>query len=186
MLQNSILMVRSFTLLGERLSCTCNTNDIFQYLDNASENICSKFIDQFITCERASDPEMEEVFRYQNHKHSQTCKKQNKSCRFGFPKPPLDQTRILTPLPKEFDQVLKKKGKQNYEAITAVLDQLGRDHLEDIPFDDFLGSLGITYGEYIIAIRSSIQRSTVFLKRSTNAVFVNAYNKKILEAWRAT
>jgi len=70
---------------------------------------------------------MEEVFQYQNHKHTQTCKKQNKKCRFGYPKPPLDQTRILSPLPKDFDIVLRKKGKKNYEAITAVLEKLGKN-----------------------------------------------------------
>jgi len=39
--------------------------------------------------------------------------------------------------------------------------------------------------DYIYAIRSSIKRKTVFLKRSTNAVFVNPYNRKLLEAWQA-
>jgi hypothetical protein len=44
---------------------------------------------------------------------------------------------------------------------------------------------GITHMEYIFAIRSSIKRPTVFLKRSTNATFVNGYNRQLLEAWGA-
>ncbi len=39
--------------------------------------------------------------------------------------------------------------------------------------------------DYIFAIRSSIKRATVFLKRSTNAIFVNGYNQKLLQAWGA-
>jgi hypothetical protein len=39
--------------------------------------------------------------------------------------------------------------------------------------------------KYIFAIRTSIKRSTVFLKRSTNASFINGYNRQLLEAWGA-
>jgi hypothetical protein len=39
--------------------------------------------------------------------------------------------------------------------------------------------------DYIFAIRSSIKRPTVFLKRSTNAIFINGYNRQLLEAWGA-
>ena len=39
--------------------------------------------------------------------------------------------------------------------------------------------------DYIYAIRSSIKRPTVFLKRATNAAFINGYNRKLLEAWGA-
>jgi hypothetical protein len=38
---------------------------------------------------------------------------------------------------------------------------------------------------FIFAIQSSIKRPTVFLKRSTNATFINGYNRLLLEAWGA-
>jgi hypothetical protein len=45
--------------------------------------------------------------------------------------------------------------------------------------------VGTTHMHYIFAIRSSIKRPTVFLKRSTNASFINGYNRLLLEAWGA-
>jgi hypothetical protein len=73
-----------------------------QYIegDEDSEKFCVEFIDQFITCERCDEGEMENLIGYQVHKHSQYCKKdKNRKCRFGFPKPPMKETKILIPLP---------------------------------------------------------------------------------------
>ena len=38
---------------------------------------------------------------------------------------------------------------------------------------------------YILALRSSMKRDTVFLKREPNAMRVNNYNDDCLKAWRA-
>jgi hypothetical protein len=62
---------------------------------------------------------------------------------------------------------------------------LGRSFKEDIDFPQFLSSLDATEEEYLNAIRSSIKRSTVFLKRNTSSIFVNGYNRTLLETWRA-
>jgi hypothetical protein len=71
--------------------------------DEESEQQCTEFVDKFITCERYEDGDMADLIGYQIHKHSQTCKKNlrhGQSCRFSFPKPPMKETKILTPLPK--------------------------------------------------------------------------------------
>ena len=128
---------------------------------------------------------MKELIGYQLHKHSHTCTKRSKSCRFGFPKPPLDTTRILQPLPRDYDKKAKKTGEEMFRKIQMACDNFGRHFEEDIPFFDFLESLDISYADYIIAIRTSIKRVTVFLKRSTNATFINPYNTKLLLAWKA-
>jgi len=62
---------------------------------------------------------------------------------------------------------------------------MGRNFKDDISFKDFLLNLGLNREDYIVAIRSSIKRSTVFLKMSTNAIYINGYNKELLQAWKA-
>ena len=56
-----------------------------------------------------NDEETAHLVELQTHKHSRTCRKKGKAiCRFGFPLPPLPQTRLLYPLEKEVDQFKKK------------------------------------------------------------------------------
>jgi len=62
---------------------------------------------------------------------------------------------------------------------------MGRSFKENIDFEEFLQSLSLTSKEYIFAVRSSIRRATVFLRRETSEIFINNYNKKLLIAWRA-
>jgi Xaa-Pro aminopeptidase len=62
---------------------------------------------------------------------------------------------------------------------------MGRCFKEDIEYDAFLEMVGTVHVKYLTAIRTSIKRTTVFLKRPTNAAFVNGYNRKLLEAWEA-
>lgn len=129
---------------------------------------------------------MNKCIAYQLHKHSHTCKKGGRSrCRFGFPRPPLDVTEILSPLPKRIDPRLKSMAVKNFQDIEDKLNEYGRGFKEDIPFCDFLDELDMTREEYIMALRSTIKRTAVFTRRSTNAIFVNNYNRNLLEAWGA-
>lgn len=156
--------------------------------DPESERRCVQFIDQFITCERCEDGKMEKLIGYQLHKHSHSCEKKLKKgqkCRFGFPKPPLPTTIILHPLPADFDRQELKDAEELFRKIQDKLNKLGRAHKEDDDFNTFLEELDTNESKYIWAIRTSIKRSTVFLKRSTNACFINPYNRKLLEAWEA-
>jgi len=151
-----------------------------------SETQCCEFIDQYITCERCEDGKMEQLIGYQLHEHSRTCWKRSKNaCRFGFPKPPLDKTLILTPLSDEIDPTLKKTISSIHKKLQEKLKELDRKYKEVIPFQRFLADLNTTYEHYILALRSSIKRATVFLKRSTAEMFVNGYNRKMLETWEA-
>lgn len=146
-----------------------------------SKLACEAFIDEFITCVR--DESLEGLIGYQLHKHSHTCYKKRgltQRCRFGYPVPPMDKTRILTPL-----QTPDKEASKNYKTLKHVLEDMGRGFKEDTPFTEFITSLGLTFEKYILAIRSSIKRTRVFVKRSTNAIFINPYNKKLLQAWGA-
>jgi len=160
---------------------------VYEESDPESKKNCTIFIDNFITCERCEDGKMEELIGYQLHKHSQTCKKKaGILCRFGYPKPPLDETQILVPIAEgEISDELLYKSKQLFEKIQGKLNEWGRGFKEVIPYKEFLLLMGTTHEEYILSIRTSIKRAAVFLKRSTNAAFINPYNRNLLEAWEA-
>lgn len=51
----------------------------------------------------------------------------------------------------------------------------------DISFEDFLNKLNLTEDEYITTIRFSLTKRTMVLKRSSLAVGINNYNRKLLK-----
>jgi nucleoside-triphosphatase THEP1 len=85
----------------------------------------------------------------------------------------------------EYEPESLKRAKSRFKKIREKLEEMGRGFKDNIPHDEFLKQLQITEEEYLVAVRSSLRRATVFLRRSTNATFVNAYNTKLLRAWRA-
>jgi hypothetical protein len=148
----------------------------------------TEFIDSIITC-NADHP----LIKFQTHSHTHTCNKSKNcktngkksfKCRFNIPYPIMRRTTILQPLSDETNDVLKKKAKSDYDRIQSKLNLL-KDIKYFITYDDFLAELYLSEDDYLLAIRSSIIRSTVFLKRECNEVFINAYNKDILDVHKA-
>lgn len=112
-------------------------------------------------------------------------KKQNKCgyvCRFGIPFLPMDKTRILLPL-KE-DEVKEKEAEvlTNYKKIRSAIDTLENNSNS---FEEFLISINLNIEDYILAIRSHLERPKMFLKRNPNETFINPYSKKILSLHKA-
>ena len=56
---------------------------------------------------------------------------------------------------------------------------------EDITFYQLFTNLHVSEEDYILAIRSSLNCPTTFLKRRPNELRVNNYNAACLSAWRA-
>jgi len=77
----------------------------------------------------------------------------------------------------DIDKRSRKKVVELYAIIKADPNQMGRNFKEDICFSDFFNKFQTDHLGYIT---SSIKRPTVFLKRSTNAIFFNDYNEDIL------
>lgn len=104
--------------------------------------------------------------------------------RFNFPLPPKPRTMILEPLD---DSTLKENEKslikKNYETISDLLDSLRYD--EEMNCEEFLEKLGFTEQQYIMAIRYSLKRDTLLLKRSPAEIRINSYNPDLLKAWQA-
>ena len=91
---------------------------------------------------------------------------------------------ILRPLENtSYDEQNQKKIKENAEKIKDVLDTM--KYGEDITFEDFLSKLELTEESYILAIRQTLKRDTLFLKRAPSEIRINNYNSNLLKAWRA-
>ena len=146
-----------------------------------------EFIDKYISCAKPtveSSEEMSELVANQMHRHSHTCRKGRKfQCRFGFPKPPMPSTVILEELPADMDVNAKLAHGKAYKVIEEELKAMGTG--EAIDFGEFLARLKLTLDEYILAIRSSLKSTTIFLKRTPSEIRVNAYNPALIRAWRA-
>jgi hypothetical protein len=129
----------------------------------------------------------------QEHRHSSTCFKREKgclpSCRFRYPQPPMQVTRILEPLGKE---VSKKEAKLLRQRWATIFDRLkvidkGKEllDLQSIRFVDFVSDEGISKEDYLLALRSSLNCPTLFLARRLSEMRMNSYNKRMLQITRA-
>ena len=76
----------------------------------------------------------------------------------------------------------QKKHEDTWKSIKLYLDDIKEG--EDISFDGLLLKLKVTEENYLLAIRSSINTPTVFLKRNPNELRINNYNPACLSAWR--
>ena len=133
--------------------------------------------------------------KLQRHKHTNTCykKKSFRRCRFGIPYLPMVSTKILEPL--EFDastatkeeiaanEALKETAKRRYTLIDTY--DKGDTDLGSITIQDFFNELYDTEEQYINALRSCINRATIFLKRNLNEMRNSAHNNTILHLWKA-
>ena len=111
-------------------------------------------------------------------------------CQYGFPKPILEETIILEPFKTEFRNTEEfKQLKKQYRRIHKALDELSK-HNEtffkinkfpiEIKLGTFLEALNIDYKTYLDCIKTSILRTTVFLRRRSMEIMTNNYNKDII------
>ena len=148
----------------------------------------TSFVDKHITCHIPQELEpLHEQVKYQQHKHSHTCLKQSgkeKTCRFNIPKFPMTETRVLTPLAlDEVSQCRKEQLQDVAKTALAVLKNLQKDQALD--FDGFLQKVGCSHEEYVLAIRSTLKREQLMLRRRVEERRSNAYNPEILSLWEA-
>jgi len=142
----------------------------------------TSFIVEIITCKMPNNnPELRLLVNRQIHRHSQTCRKKSKAeCRFNFPQPPMNSTKILYPLETDMCETEVRKHKDNWKNISKHLNDMKEG--EDISFDELLTNLSITEQNYYLAIPSSLHSPTIFLKRSPTELRVKNYNTACLSA----
>ncbi|XP_076081637.1 uncharacterized protein LOC143052478 [Mytilus galloprovincialis] len=150
-------------------------------ISNDQDERIEQFIDDHIT--RLKQPDLINLLAYQTHRHARTCRKKGKSiCRFNFPQPPMSKTRILQPM-SAGEREEASDCANIYGKITKKLDEYKSG--SDISYEDFLIELKLKESEYIKAIRWSMTRPRVFLKRELSEIRINSYNPVMLKCWSA-
>ncbi|XP_047213329.1 uncharacterized protein LOC124863125 [Girardinichthys multiradiatus] len=173
------------------------------------------FIDRYISCQlpdETTDPELHKIVtevQMHSKKHSKSCKKGNVQCRFGFPKLPMDRTRITAPLLFDFENDCDEKAKQSRQKdvqkksrkskpiiisnqqreakrkLKSIRDLLmdQKSSFKDLP--ELLQACKMTkeeYNHYVDALTSGM---VVMMKRDPKDSWVNGYNPDLLRAWNA-
>ena len=165
---------------------------------HATDQQVVDYIDSYITCEYDESLPWE-VMRGQLHRHTFSCHKYGTDCRYLFPRVPLPRTMILHPLGDEdIPAGMSKRGlakvwKRIHKAMTKyprIPQNLGEapegmDRASDCEkaFVGWLTRLGLTEEEYILAVRASLRRTLVLVRRKPQEVWVNQYNRSILTLW---
>ena len=113
-------------------------------------------------------------------------------CRFGIPNPAMVSAKILEPLKFDASAVtkeeiaanaaLKETAKRIYTLIETY-DKSDTD-LGGITIQEFFNELYLTEEQYLNALRSCINRPTIFLKRNLKEMRINAHNITILHLWK--
>lgn len=151
---------------------------IFEKSENQA---ITDFIDRYVTCKKNST--IPDLINYQTHRHASTCRKKGKDvCRFGFPIFPMLNTLILYPL-KEEDK--KAEYTKIVSDIGKLLNECHKNNELQMSFSDFLAKLALDHPSYLKAVRSTLTRPQVFLKRSVNETRINCYNNVLIRSWMA-
>ncbi|XP_070191701.1 uncharacterized protein [Littorina saxatilis] len=142
--------------------------------DTDSDEDVVAFLDKHLTCQRHEEGELKDVSSLHEHKHSKSCKKGGKHvCRFGFPLPPMSKTMMLRPLTQS--EAKENSGiTENLRTIKRELSQLKLG--ENISFEEFLARVGIDENQYILALRSDLDSTKIFLRREPSATRMNSRN----------
>jgi len=142
-------------------------------------------IENYISCSKQEMVLGQLVCKYQKHRHDKLICGWDDSqiCKHGFPKPMLHQTMILEPLDVGSQNDISRM-KREYSQIRAALKCLVRLKEENekfyITFENFLKDINLTTVSYINALRSSIKKPTLFLKRQSDEIMNMEYNSSIL------
>ncbi|XP_070184330.1 uncharacterized protein [Littorina saxatilis] len=151
--------------------------------DTDSDEDVVAFLDKHLTCQRHEEGELKNVSSLHEHKHSKSCKKGGKHvCRFGFPLPPMSKTMMLRPLTQS--EAKDNSGiTENLRTIKRELSQLKLG--ENISFEEFLARVGIDENQYILALRSDLDSTKIFLQREPSATRMNSRNDILAQVWMA-
>ena len=154
---------------------------------DSDDDVC-RFIDKNITAmmpkgvfERENDVNI--MKSLQKHTHSDYCHR-NKSCHFGFAKPPASKT-VISREPSEEDKaddiikyakyVLQKV--QNFLSSTQIAN-------EDLALADLLPKVEIDADTYMQALQISQKGHRIILQQNPCDIFINACNQDVLHLCR--
>jgi len=189
------------TPVYDRLNPQCEANaKCVEFIDKyiTAENPKCEFVceDNMVEKEKMKYKESQVPISFQKHEHRFNCLVDNpdpvcnndaKLCKYGFPWPILNETIILEPLHAEhkprLNELKKLYSKIRYELTQLVAHRKrcleNNSDFEEVTQEMFLENLNISYVDYILALRTSVQKTKVFLKRSCHDLMINPYMKDL-------
>lgn len=154
---------------------------------NSDEEVIS-FIDKHQTCAIPAEEESDLrnlVLSVQKHVHSATCRRSG-SCRFHFPHPPSSGTVIARqseePNPEIVERDLQAK-REMFSRVHKILND--KEIQEDISLECFLQKAEVDPNLYQPALKLMKSGKAIVLQRQPAERWINQYNPKILQTWRA-
>ena len=180
-----------FWLSEEKLKTYKNENGDYK------DEILPNLIDEFISVStNTKDEDLNELVREVNtHKHSKSCqkgnaKKDDRYCRFSFPKLPSNYTLVARPLSEETlgKELYNKKrndAKIILEKVKNRLLEMSKEELKTAKLEDILNHVGLSSEVYHNALKIAERGATIILQRSPNEIWVNNYNSQFMKAWTA-
>lgn len=147
-------------------------------LDRNTESEINDFINTKISCTIPGDDSSlaDLISQVQKHTHSIACRKHGHSCRFNFPRPPLNSSVVFKPL----ETPPSKQQQDIYMNILSSVFTKLEDSEDWDSVDELLNASSVTEKEYIDELhwkKTSSGQPAVLLKRSPNEVNVNNYKK---------
>ena len=133
-------------------------------------------------------------------------------CRFKFPRYPMDETRLIQSVSQDADEQCLNEMKKDLNKIIKFLirqtfeekgSNKGFSRLKDMTFFEFLYEVGMVRenkfyeyltdeekaaakSRYLKALSVSVQGSaTIHLKREVKDIFINGYNKAVMEVFKS-
>ncbi|XP_053406580.1 uncharacterized protein LOC128559306 [Mercenaria mercenaria] len=149
------------------------------------------YIDKYITCnipDQQSDPELFEIVtsvQMHSKRHSKSCRKGSKQCRFNFPRPVSLNTFIAVPTDAPDNIPLGTYKKAATNTLSAVWDMINSSQEEDtqVTVSAIFEAVNITPDQYRAAHCALATKNTVVFKRNITECWVNPYNSHLLRAW---
>ncbi|XP_067660106.1 uncharacterized protein, partial [Haliotis asinina] len=179
-------------------------------IDSDSDEAVVNFVDKYVSCEM---PENENelssiVDSVQTHskRHTKTCRKGGKTCRFNFPRPPScktfishsqsnKETKTVDDLPKDaygnpdlrfLGDILQPK--MSTKTAEEILNEIWREINDNNQYDStesLFEAIDLTQEDVENACAALGKRTSLVLQRRPNDVWINQYNPALLKCWNA-
>ena len=187
--------VDEFTVMGNpHTHLILWTEDCPVFESDNDEDVIA-YIDEYVKTD--IDMVEEKLGNVQRHKHNRRCGGRLRPCSFGFPKPPMQETKILLPFTEiEKKDIDLKQCTEDAVTVKNFLRELNvlmkKAHVagercpeSEMNYERFSAWHGFSEERYILALRSGIHRPTVFHQRKLKHLMVNAFNPDMLNIWQA-
>ena len=133
-------------------------------IDKDPDDVVCAFIDKYITAvipplTYENEHQIKLMDNLQKHKHSEYCHK-NKSCHFGFPKPPATKTLISRPPPDDNDHMIENAK----SVLQTVQNTLTTANIQKKSTQEFLQDINLHVVTYIETLQISHRGPNIILK----------------------